>query len=134
MEPLLLELIQLYQEKVNEVLNIFKQKWGNEFAVTERRRLNIPRMGRFSKYGVKRYGFHGIGLYTNLNGIEVDFDFGPDGRTDGFDWWRLYQFADNFPERFGVFNDSKLVESALAELERKGVIHRLPNSSLYFFQ
>lgn len=117
METLLLELIQLYQGKVNEVLTVFKQKWGNEFPVVGRRHLSIPRVGRFPKYGVKRYAFHGIGLYTNLNGIEVDFDFGPDGRTDGFDWWILYQFADNFPERFRVFNESEVVESALAELE-----------------
>ena len=37
--------------------------------------------------------FHGIGLCVERSGVCVDFDFGPDGETDGFDAWRLWLFA-----------------------------------------
>ncbi len=130
----MLELIHLYLEKVQEVLEAFKQKYGEEFAVTEWRSKGIPRVGMFPKYGVSRYGFHGIGLFTKLNGIEVDFDFGPNGETNGFDGWRLFLFARNFPTQFRPFQDSDFVDLTLKSMAQQELVHRAKGSSLYFLR
>lgn len=36
---------------------------------------------------------HGYGVELKLDGLTIDFDWGPNGEPDGFDGWRLYNFA-----------------------------------------
>ncbi|WP_428839041.1 DUF6896 domain-containing protein [Pseudomonas trivialis] len=40
----------------------------------------------------------------------VDFDYGPDGRLDGFDLWRLYMYACELPKKYKKYNDKDLLE------------------------
>lgn len=43
--------------------------------------------------GVNFYA-HGYGIELQVEGLSIDFDFGPNGEPDGFDAWRLYRFAE----------------------------------------
>ena len=46
--------------------------------------------------GKLKYFFHGIGCAVNITETEVvDFDYGSNGRIDGFDHWRLWSFVDD---------------------------------------
>lgn len=36
---------------------------------------------------------HGYGIEIVAKGIRIDFDWGKNGEADGFDAWRLYNFA-----------------------------------------
>ena len=36
---------------------------------------------------------HGYGIELKIGGLVVDFDWGENGEPDGFDAWRLYNFA-----------------------------------------
>ncbi|WP_422396291.1 DUF6896 domain-containing protein [Pseudomonas trivialis] len=39
-----------------------------------------------------------MGCSVYLPEVCVDFDYGPDGRLDGFDLWRLYVYACELPK------------------------------------
>jgi hypothetical protein len=42
---------------------------------------------------------HGYGIALTIGKLRIDFDWGDNGEADGFDGWRLYNFAcDNCPE------------------------------------
>lgn len=55
---------------------------------------------------------------------EVDFDFGPDGRHDGFDGWRLWICAQSRPQDYPQFQRLEIVESVLGELVTDGMVIR----------
>jgi short subunit dehydrogenase-like uncharacterized protein len=40
-----------------------------------------------------RYKSHGFGVEVTIGDVTCDFDWGPKGEADGFDEWRLYNFA-----------------------------------------
>jgi hypothetical protein len=95
----------------------------------------LPRDGVLGEGGEGgEYRFHGIGCEATIEGVEVDFDFGPAGRHDGFDAWRLHLFAKNLPE-FADFHQLSAVESLLARMEQLGLIHSprwLPSPHLMY--
>lgn len=36
---------------------------------------------------------HGYGIELKIDGLSIDFDWGPNGEPDTFDAWRLYYFS-----------------------------------------
>jgi len=69
------------------------------------------------------FQFHGVGCcIERTDGIDIDFDFGPGGRADGFDTWWLWQFARQFPTRYPDFQQQDLVEKAPSVLADKGIV------------
>ena len=54
----------------------------------------------------------------------MDFDFGPDGRYDGFDGWRLWILAQSLPDEYPQLQRHEVVESVLGELVTDGVVVR----------
>lgn len=46
------------------------------------------------------YEFHGAGIRLEIGSDAIDFDFGFDGRTGGFNEWWLREFADARPSSF----------------------------------
>jgi hypothetical protein len=82
------------------------------------------------------YQFHGLGCRVKFERIVVDFDFGPGGRHDGFDAWRLHQFAQSW-KRYRALADIDEIQRELDSMEQKGEIVRLNRSltrHLYFFR
>ncbi|WP_437576750.1 DUF6896 domain-containing protein [Sorangium sp. So ce887] len=92
----------------------------------------FPRTGHL-KDGAS-YHFHGVGCSVETPTLCVDFDFGPNGRVDGFDAWRLRAFAEQSPDD-SQFHDLKVVEAALRDLETRGIVKKLgwaPSPHLYY--
>jgi hypothetical protein len=73
---------------------------------------------------------HGIGCLIEAPEGGVDFDFGDHGELDGFDAWRLLQFAEISNGRHAVDDKKKIqasLDSAVAagEIEKRGSLYYL---------
>jgi hypothetical protein len=74
------------------------------------------------------YSKHGVGCLIEASAGGVDFDFGDRGEIDGFDAWRLVQFAEISRGRHAITDKKKLealLDSALAagEIEKRGSLY-----------
>ena len=83
--------------------------------------LDIPQRGELQ--GGVRYFKHGYGCAVNLPSGKVDFDFGAEGKIDGFDLWRLVGFAEGRLITYG-FSSEQDVKSAFQLAEQSGEIVR----------
>lgn len=122
---------QLICEYSAEVAEAFRELHAT-YPSVEIRPLNrtIPRRGTLPSG--RTYSFHGIGCLFELQDVVVDMDFGPDGRIDGFDAWRLNLFAESRDQPEWTLD---ALGNALAELLRDGKVVRLTSalaSHLYF--
>ncbi|CAI8760453.1 MULTISPECIES: DUF6896 domain-containing protein [Pseudomonas] len=109
---------------------IFERKFGTR----DIRRLwytkIIKRRGRVTR-GVK-YELHGVGCRINLSTGSVDFDYGPNGEINGFDTWRLYNFARERPSKHRKYCDEKIIKKELEEyLNLKKIKKMSAFSNLY---
>lgn len=136
----LVDLITDYQESVEKVMTAFKQEFNRSDLLTAYRHDKIyPQVGSLKKYHIKRYAFHGIGLAVDFDdNTSVDFDFAflPEQRHDGFDLWRLGEFASSQPNKYKKYLDRKKLEEDFNRLVNRGVIVKPdfePSTSLYFF-
>lgn len=77
--------------------------------------------------GVPVYA-HGHGIEIKLDGLTIDFDWGPNGEPDGFDAWRLYNFT--LDNETHVTCTHLEVISWLEEAREKGEVVR--RGHLYF--
>ena len=76
------------------------------------------------------YSKHGVGCLIEAPERGVDFDFGDHGEIDGFDAWRLLQFAEISNGRHAFGEEKKiqtLLDSALTagEIEKRGSLYYL---------
>ena len=92
---------------------VFERKFGTRDIRRLWRTKAIKRCGRVTR-GVK-YELHGIGCRINLSTGSVDFNYGPNGEINGFDVWRLYNFARERPSKYKKYCDKKIIEKELEE-------------------
>jgi hypothetical protein len=76
------------------------------------------------------YSKHGVGCLIEASEGGVDFDFGDHGEIDGFDAWKLLQFAEISKGRHAVVEKKKiqaLLDSAMTagEIEKRGSLYYL---------
>ena len=106
-------LINDFISMVESSTRTFEQKFGTR----DIRRLwytkVIKRCGKVTR-GVK-YELHGIGCRINLSTGSVDFDYGPNGEINGFDTWRLYNFARERPSKHREYCDEETIKKELEE-------------------
>lgn len=129
------DLILDFQNTSKIVAEKFYKKYGTEnLLLAVRNEKIIPREGSFDS--IKEYSFHGSGLYAKLDDIEIDFDFGPNNRVDGFDAWRLLRFAESKPKIYSIFNSTETIQKELDLLASTGKIHKPqthPGTSNYYW-
>lgn len=97
----------------------------------------VPTTGTLDDRFETRFRFHGSGCAFESDRGEVDFDFGPGGRHDGFDGWRLWIYAQSQSEDYPMFQRLEIVESVLGELVTEGMVERpgwLPGVSLCYLR
>ncbi|HZF50866.1 MAG TPA: hypothetical protein VE093_19535 [Polyangiaceae bacterium] len=112
-------LIDEYQAAVRRVVSTLRAGFGRDDLLRARRTGVIPKDGVIS--GIE-FSFHGIGCRAIVDDVEVDFDFGLDGRADGFDAWRLWLFARQKPKKYPQFQRQEDIKAALERLARSGEI------------
>lgn len=80
--------------------------------------------------GKFKYFFHGVGCAVHLSETDVvDFDYGSNGRIDGFDDWRLGAFVEKRKEQFPSVTPED-IKHWLADALALGEIER-PSSEMY---
>lgn len=151
-DKLLIEFITLYLAKVREAIALFVASYGDDRPPHAWRQCKLPQIGPLGRNPISRmvsrltcgrifgaYHFHGIGCYFDLPGLRIGVDFGPGGRHDGFDGWRLWRFARENPTvkcPLGIENDNgSSFEQALERLARTGIIVRpgtSPGHALFY--
>ncbi|MBA4239552.1 MAG: hypothetical protein C0448_02410 [Sphingobacteriaceae bacterium] len=129
------DLIIDFQNTAKIVAEKFYEKYGTkELLLAVNSDKTIPRQGSLGI--IKDYSFHGCGLYAELNGVEIDFDFGDNNRVDGFDAWRLKHFAESKKSIYPNFVTEKAVQIELDKLTQLGQINKpgtFPGSSNYYW-
>src|SRR5262249_32871108 len=125
------ELITKYSATAADVVAQFRQDCGQDDLLRAWRSRVLTQDGTMPS-GLK-FCFHGCGCYFERGFLKIDVDFGPDGRCDGFDAWRLSLFAkENSLGRDWTFES---VQAALNQLESARLIVRpewLPSPHLYY--
>lgn len=117
------QLIDTYLERVKYALELFREHKGIE-DVMQWRSAGISRQGYLDDQKQIEYYFHGIGCYADTPQGPVDWDFGPNGRADGFDLWRLKVFVRENPEQFQCYSDPTSLEQDFASAIESGAIER----------
>lgn len=77
---------------------------------------------------------HGIGCAFDFDGWTIDVDYGPDGRCDGFDAWRLALFSESNTGVPKLKEDS--IKAVLEHWEAAGEIRHFTESlgsHLFYF-
>lgn len=120
----LLRLVSEYQLHVLGFVKAFTTRFGTDNMLGAWHRGEVPEQGTLDDRYETRFRFHGCGVHFESTRGEVDFDFGPDGRFDGFDAWRLLIFAQSKPDEYPNLLRLEVVESVLGELVTDGLVHR----------
>ena len=107
----IIDLILDYRIAVLDAVDQLRTELGETDLLTGWRRRKYPQYGTLRDGS--HYRFHGIGCAVTRGQIEVDFDFGRDGRVGGFDTWRLWVFATSMPDRYPDFQLEDSIEAGL---------------------
>jgi len=123
-----------YLSEVQEGIALFKDKIGDTHPLSAWRNDGLPQKGQLSDD--VRYEFHGVGCLLVFPEYEVDFDFGPDGRIDGFDLWRLGLYVESRPDKYPYYKDSNVLKKDFELAVKKELIGKLdgPHCNLYYCQ
>lgn len=118
-------MIQDYQANVLEAASLFEKYKGIARNDLARSRFEgFPKQGFLDPEQTIKYNFHGRGLCVTFPSRDIDWDFGYDGRLDGFDFWRLWVFARDSSNQFPEFKEKETLEKAFGEAENLGIIHK----------
>lgn len=84
--------IRAFQADVRRAVALFRQHSGLDNVVNWRSH-GLSRTGYLDSEKRHPYAFHGVGCRLRLGRMShIDWDFGHNGRLDGFDRWRLRKF------------------------------------------
>lgn len=121
-----IQLIYEYQAKVREAVELFNRFKGLKQPQhpLEWQMSGIPQKGYLDPDGKIFYFLHGYGCCIHLLSGRVEWDFGSEGQINGFDIWRLHEFAEKGTQAFLDFRDMATLQSVFAEAESKGLIKK----------
>lgn len=118
-------MIHEYQANVLEAASLFeKYKGVSQGKLFCARFEGLAMDGFLDPEQTIEYYFHGIGLCVTFPTHDIDWDFGYDGRLDGFDFWRLWIFAKDSTNQFPEFKEKETLERAFNEAGNLGIIHK----------
>jgi hypothetical protein len=129
-------LIADYQRRVASFVAAAQKRYGRDDLLAAWRDGSIPETGMLDDPRKTRFRFHGCGCRVESVDGEVNFDFGPDGRHEGFDGWRLNIFAQRRKQEYPHFQRLEIVESVLGELVTDGEVcrpHWMPSPQLCYW-
>lgn len=88
----IISLIHDYISCAEYMYNAIRDEYeiGDQVLLGAYREKKIPKEGKLT--GDISYNFHGGGCYFEFDSGTIDIDFGPNGRCDGFDQYRIYDF------------------------------------------
>jgi hypothetical protein len=120
---LLEQLIVDFLSKVDKATSLLEEKFGTRCILRLWRTNKIERCGTIVDNIT--YELHGVGCAIRLPEVCIDFDYGPNGRTDGFDVWRLYMYACELPLKYQKYTDKKLLTAEFEDYISTGKIEEI---------
>lgn len=128
------EAILDYLQAVKNGLNLFDQKFGTKDILAAWRKGALPKEGQLSDEA--EYELHGVGCHIFFPEFDIDFDFAPNGRSDGFDLWRLWKYVRQFEERFPELQDKQRLEIEFETMKKNATVVQefAPQCQLYFLR
>lgn len=127
-----LNLIREYLNDVSLFMKYFKQKYYREDVLRAWHDKTISQNGNVSD--TIEYELHGVGCCIFFPNREVDFDFGPGSRSDGFDLWRLKKYLKQRPDISKTLSIEELETSFNALIDSGRIAQNFQGCHLYFFQ
>ena len=115
-----------YLSAVEGCLVLFERKFGRRDLIRAWREGVFPREGMLADE--VKYVIHGVGCAVEFADHFVDFDFSGTCEV-GFDAWRLWRYATQFPEAYPDYQDYAAVEIALADGLSAGAFMRADSTS-----
>jgi hypothetical protein len=107
------QLLSDFLSMVDKATDLFEEKFGTRCI------LRLWRANKIEQYGVIvgdiTYELHGVGCAAYFPDLCIDFDYGPEERTDCFDVWRLYMFACESPEKYKKYTEKKQIKAEFEE-------------------
>lgn len=119
-----MKLIKTYQDTVKKVQGLFKQHFNIDNPM-HWRDISLPRKGCLDKDKKIFYAFHGVGCEVIFPKFSIDFDFGHEGRIDGFNLWFLKLFAKEKKAQFPELVNGELLEHLFNEASSNGEIAQI---------
>ena len=117
------DLIADYLQQVESCLAIFEAKFGRRDLIRAWREGILPPTGELAD-GVK-FHIHGVGCSVEKSDYDIDFDFATRDEV-GFDAWRLWRFAKQFPTRYPDYQERSAVEAGLDNIVMSNMAARVP--------
>ena len=125
-------LINGFLGEVERAAEALEKKFGSRCVLGLWRKKQIERCGRLDD--TTTYELHGVGCVVSFPDISIDFDYGPEGRTDCFDIWRLYIFAMDQPEKYRKYTNKRNLKAEFAQYISLNIIHKVStDENLYSF-
>ena len=132
----LLALIVAYQKAAARAVAELRAALAVDDLLAAWRANQVETSGRFeTPTAAGKFEFHGVGCRIETGETVVDVDFGPEGRCDGFDVWRLSMFATDNPSEGSPFQDRAHLARSFERLAKAGCIvcpHTEPSPHLYY--
>lgn len=126
------QLVIDFLSKVDKATSLLEEKFGTPYILGLWRTNKIDQCG--TVVGDITYELHGVGCAVYLPEVCIDFDYGPEGRTDGFDIWRLYVFACELPLKYKKYTNKKTLEAEFKEYIALGKFEKMSLDKLYFLK
>jgi|GEM_PF-1632996 len=131
----IVDLIRVYQSTVKKANGLLIEHTGCPEPMCWRE-YNISPKGEFGCNDEYSYAFHGIGcqFVFHKKQIAVDFDYGYQGRIDGFNLWNLWEYLGD-AIGFKNFSEKKNLEFAFQNsVEQKIIVqkYKAQQDDLYY--
>lgn len=135
-EKKLIELLEEYITCSSYFMSVIKDNYPiDKEGILRSRRLNlIPKDGTI---GDIYFNFHGGGCYFETSNDSIDVDFGPNDRTDGFDFDRINNFYTNRKVKYHEIQNETELKEAFESLFNQSIIFKpsiYPNPHLYYLK
>ncbi|WP_413662318.1 DUF6896 domain-containing protein [Microbulbifer sp. CNSA002] len=112
------KIISDFQQKVEEANELLKK-----YLETDEPHNWAPPIDQIGTLGDKhKYFFHGVGCKVQISKKDIiDFDYGVNGRTDGFDEWRLCGFIRTRRKQYPYVQESDIKQWLHEAIEAKEI-------------
>lgn len=132
---MILGLIKDYIACATYMCKLLKDNYTIDETLLRSRRMNlIPKKGKLAD-GVY-FNFHGGGCYFEFENGNIDIDFGPNDRCDGFDYYRLFDFLEQTKrDNYKALHDKEVFKKEFDKLISIGQIIKpewQPNTHLFY--
>lgn len=131
------DLIHEFQHTANHTVKMFKARYKVSDVLEGWHKGLYEQTGSLRNDGIFFYAFHGIGLAAHFRTKKIDFDFCylPHPDANGFDLYRLENFAGSQPIRYYNYLNSGNLKTDFTELVVNGIIQvpKLENSTNQYY-